>query len=267
VSTPTVRLAGPEAIAAVVPTLLGFHPSDGDAVLVTFVDRRVKFTARIAFADIHGDGDARQLARSVRRGVPDATHAVLVGYTADEHLPLNLAGTLWRAGLNVADVLRVHDGQVTCRDGCTHPLPEDPARAAAVASGQVVAESRDALYRLVEHTGEPLTDAQTDVAGRIVDLGQRDRMIAHLARLTGEDLLAARETYLAIGRHHPSTDLRRDQALALAAVASYLAGDTAIASVALDGVTPGHRLALLLRTAIGAAIPPAALREMLASAA
>jgi hypothetical protein len=259
-----IRLSGPEALAAVVPTVLGFQPSDGDGVLLTFTGKRLGFTARFTLTDVT-DARAVGLARSVKRAVPDATHAVLVGYSASSDLPLNVAGALWRAGLNLAEVLRVHDGQVTCRNGCTHPLPEDPARAEAVAGGRVVHESRDALYRLVEHTGERLTDAETDVAGRLSEPGKGGRLIADLATTYGEDLMERRETYLRIARGIEPGDLRRDGALCMAAITSHLAGDLAIANVALDAVTPGHRLATLLRAAISAAIPPADMREVLAS--
>jgi len=260
--TESVQLAGPEHLPAVVPTLLGFEPSDGDGVVVVISGRRVGFTMRFTLADI-GDGEAARLTASVRRAVPDATHAVLVGYTADQHPPLNVAGAFWRAGLNVADVLRVHDGQVTCRSGCTHPLPEDPARAAAIALGEVVHESRDSLYRLVEHTGDPLTDAETDVAGRLSD--ERDRLIGDLADTYGDDLMERREVYLRIARGIEPGDLRRDNALCLVAITSHLAGNLAIANVALDGVTPGHRLATLLRMAVSAGIPPTGMRELVAS--
>lgn len=260
-----IRLSEPQDLAAAVPTLLGFHPSVGDGVLVVFIGRRVELSLRVTMTDVSSEEVAYELARSVRRGVPDATRAVLVGYSASEHPPLNLAGALWRAGLNVEDVLRVHDGQVTCRNGCTHPLPEDLARPAAVAAGLVVRGSRDELYELVGHTGAPLSDAENDVAGRLSEPWQRDRLIGDLVTVPVEDLPVYREVYLRIARSIEPGDLRRDGALCLAAIASYLAGDAAVANVALDAVTPGYRLAMLLRAAIGHAIPPTELREAMAS--
>ena len=187
-----VQISDPGEIAAAVPQLLGFRPSES-VVLVCLGGRsgnRIGLTVR---ADLPPPdltaAAARVLADTVSRARPDAVVAVLVSEvrdapgSEDADLPhRGLLGDLTDAlsgyGIPVRDALLVRSGRwwsYDCPDPCCRPaagsaVPDGVSalEAASVLSGTVVASSRKALERRIEpDPGRPRTVAAcARLAGR-----------------------------------------------------------------------------------------------------
>lgn len=201
-------ITGPAELLAVVPYLLGFHPTDGDAVIIAFHDRRVLCAAR---TDLPAPGTSPTLLRAHLAGIATtftqahATSIILVGYgSADRVTPVTDA-TLSVAdatGLRVRDVLRVADGRYyACL--CDNPVccppegqPFDPAGSLVAAQATfngfaplpdrqslvdlvnpVTGAARDAMLRAAQHAHLRLTRhldtwRATPTDTLITDLGQ-----------------------------------------------------------------------------------------------
>ncbi|UFN96777.1 DUF4192 domain-containing protein [Micromonospora aurantiaca] len=108
-----VTVHSPADLAAAVPYLIGFHPSDGSVVVIACNGRRIVFAAR---GDLPAgseyahqlDAFADQLIPVVQRQQP-LTHVVIIGYgTPDSIDPAlrALDGAFVAAGLPVVDLLR-----------------------------------------------------------------------------------------------------------------------------------------------------------------
>ena len=183
-----VRLTDPGEIAAAVPQLLGFRPSES-VVLIGLGGRRGNRVCLTVRADIpdpqHAAELARVLVRSIRTERPGAVVVALVSEASDEvggQLPANrsegglphrallreLTMTLTAAGLPVRDALLVRSGRwwsFDCAERCCAPgqgtaLPGGVSalEAAAVAGGMVVENSRTDLERRIEDpVGRPGT--------------------------------------------------------------------------------------------------------------
>lgn len=267
-TTPTVRLGSPAALAACVPSLLGFVPAAGSAVIVTVAGGRVGLSLRLDLPDPERDSVAAALlAGAIRRGQPKTDQVYVIGWQTEVGRVDSLYAALATRGIPVAACLTVQGDSVL--DSATdapgwEKLPPDAVRPAAIlANGLVVRDSRAALATLVDYSGQDLTDTQADVAGRLGDVRERDRLIGDLAVTEGDELSERLETYAAIARAFRAGDLRRDGALCLAALSAWLTGDGALAAIALERCTPGYRLAELLTSALAATVSPDMLRDML----
>lgn len=109
-----VTVRSPADLAAAVPYLIGFHPSDGSAVVIACYDRRIVFAARgdLPTGAEHAyqlDAFADQLISVVQRQQP-LTHMAIIGYgPADPVDPAlrALNDAFATAGLTVLDLLRI----------------------------------------------------------------------------------------------------------------------------------------------------------------
>jgi hypothetical protein len=161
-----VRLASPASVLAVVPNMLGFHPSQSLVVLgLSGPRRQVSLTFRYDLPDPPDDEHAADIgahAREVltREGIPAA---IVIGYGPAE--PVARAApavvrALQDAGVDVAEVLRAEAGRyycVTCPDpDCCPPggTPFDPcshpAAAALDEAGLSALPDRAALARTLQ---------------------------------------------------------------------------------------------------------------------
>jgi hypothetical protein len=180
VDLPRVRISDTGELAAALPHLLGFRPSES-VVLIGLGGRsgnRVGLTVR---ADIpppeHAADLARFLVRRVRSDKPRAVVVALVSEAPDEaagplavfrpeaglpHRPLlhELTAALTAAALPVRDALLVRAGrwwsydcpEPCCAPGGGTPLPRGVTalEAASVVSGTVVENSREDLERRID---------------------------------------------------------------------------------------------------------------------
>lgn len=267
-TTPTVRLSSPAALAASVPSLLGFEPAAGSAVIVALSNGRVGLTLRLDLpSPDHDPAAAALLAGAIRRGHPGVDQVCLIGWGIETARTESLYAALADQGLSVGTCLTVQ-GDVVLDSTEDHPrwvpLPPDAVRPAAIlTNGLVVRKSREALAELVDYSGEELTEARADVASQLGTPPERDRLILGLAETEGEDLAAELESYASIARAYPAGDLRRDGALCLTALAAWLTGDGALAAVALERCSPGYNLARLLTAALSATVSPTELRALI----
>jgi hypothetical protein len=194
-----VRIADAGELAAAVPHLLGFRPSES-VVLISLGGRsgnRVGLTVR---ADIpppaHAADLARALVRSIRTDSPSTVVVALVSEAPDEaevplavfrprgglpHRPLlhELTAALTEAGLPLRDALLVRSGRwwsYDCAEPCCAPgrgtsLPGGvtPLEAATVAAGHVVAADREALVARIARLDGPARTAMEAVTWRVGD--------------------------------------------------------------------------------------------------
>ncbi|MFE9694964.1 DUF4192 domain-containing protein [Micromonospora sp. NPDC005806] len=148
-------------LAAAVPYLLGFHPSDGSIVVIASRERRIVFAAR---GDLPTPAHLLReftvhLVPVVQRQQP-ITDLVLVGYGMPEHLDpaLRIVGDAFTtAGLTVREMLRVTEARIfslTCDDrSCCPPdgIPFDPTASLvavqATVAGLVARPDRAAVAR------------------------------------------------------------------------------------------------------------------------
>ena len=186
---------------------------------------------------------------------PLAAAAVLTGTVVEENRAA-LAARLVAEGPTAAAMARA----------CDEVGDELAARTAELGWDAVAEEAWAALLAAVD-------DAGAARAGRL-----SDRQVARLAWGLRDTDLRDRALTLALGGHAPAvevlwTELTRrapsplDTAPAtLLAVSAWLRGDGALANVALDRALagePSYTLAGLLRTALDACLPPAAVREVI----
>jgi hypothetical protein len=194
-----VRLSDPGELAAAVPHLLGFRPSES-VVLIALGGRsgnRLGLTVR---ADIpppaHAAELARMLVRSIRSDGPTAVVVALVSEAPDEaagplgmfrpeaglpHRPLLHAVTaaLTDAALPLRQALLVRSGrwwsydcpEPCCAPGGGTPLPGAVTafEAASVATGQVVADGREALVARIARLEGPARAVMEAVTWRVGD--------------------------------------------------------------------------------------------------
>jgi hypothetical protein len=196
----SVRLSDPGDIAAGIPHLLGFRPTNSVVVisLTGPSGRRVGLTMR---ADIpaprHDRAFAHQLASGVRSDDPDAVVLAVVSEAANEdgdrdlphrQLVQELTMAMTSAGLPVRDVLLVRSGRwwsYDCPHRCCDPTAGTPLpsgvtelEVATVASGVVVARDRDEVAARLERSPEAaaIGDAVLRTASeRVVDILDRGR--------------------------------------------------------------------------------------------
>lgn len=155
--TPSLTVRAPEDLLALAPVVLGFTPTDS-VVLLTFGPGSFHARADLpARGDVQGVADlVTMLSDPVRRhGVPRA--AVLL-FTSDAVLARSVAGAveggLRRAGVDVLDSLRTHEGRWWPARGRRPGVPAwgvpfdaatHPFAAQSVLEGRVTLPSREAL--------------------------------------------------------------------------------------------------------------------------
>lgn len=151
---PTLRARGAADLLALLPYLLGFHPTDG-LVVAGLRDTRVVFLYRVDLrAGLEPDRVTAMLATQALTGV------VLVGFGADEDVGPAvdaLASALTRSGQPVLDRLRATADRFwsyACTDpACCppegHPYRSERIAAAAARAGLTVAPDRAALVRRI----------------------------------------------------------------------------------------------------------------------
>lgn len=171
----SVRISDAGEVAAAVPHLLGFHPSES-LVLITLTGPDGSSVGLTARADLPAPRHARWLAADVTRRVrgaqPGGVLAVVVSEAPDEgrrtpELPhrglvRELVLQLAAAEIPVRDLLLVRGGRwwsydcpyPCCAPGAGTPLPQGVTElaAASVATGQVVARDRDELAARIAPT-------------------------------------------------------------------------------------------------------------------
>jgi hypothetical protein len=191
-----VRVGSADGLLAIVPFLLGFHPSDSLVVLgIGGPHERVRLAFRYDLPDPPEDeiaGDIAEHAASVLDR-QDLTTAVAIGYgpgrtvtpVVDKLLPV-----LDDAGIKVHDALRVHDGRywsyqcgnLGCcpADGVPFDPSEHPAAVALAAAGLPARQDRAALASQLDAAAdatEPMHDAMRRAQDRLAALvaeGLRD---------------------------------------------------------------------------------------------
>ncbi|MFN8189622.1 MAG: DUF4192 domain-containing protein [Nocardioidaceae bacterium] len=181
----------PEDVLALVPVLLGFHPTHS-VVMLTFGARR-PFHARVDVPAARRDiGDVVELlvAPVAREG---ATSVVLVLYADDGPLPRRFVRDVIAAmrdhGVEVKEALRVSDGrwfpllhQVKAgRAGRPFDISAHPFLADAVLRGEVMLESREALARSLAADPEAVASVQGPLA--LIGPPARDQLSAETAWL------------------------------------------------------------------------------------
>ena len=169
--TPSLTVRSPEDLLALAPVVLGFTPTDS-VVLLTFGPGA--FHARV---DLPARGD-REGAAAIADTLVDpvrrhrVTRAAVLLFTGDPVLARGVArdleGALRRAGVDVVDVLRAHEGRWWPARGRrpgvpVHGVPYDaaahPFSAQSVLEGRVTLPSRRALAG----TLDPLAGAVEEV--------------------------------------------------------------------------------------------------------
>ncbi len=149
---PDVRVTNPTDLLALVPYLLGYHPTSS-LIVLALNGRTVLLTARLDLP--MATGDAQQWHAALDTVVATmashrATAAILAGYGSAEQVALAVdAATagLTAASIPVTEVLRVADGR------CYSPA------AAATAAGLVALPDRDALTAELAPVTGPARDA------------------------------------------------------------------------------------------------------------
>ena len=316
-----VQVRAADALTAVVPYLLGFHPERSLVVLaVSRPDGRVRLAFRF---DLPDPPDRPQAAAIIRHTAVLLTRdqfadAVLVGYGSGTLVtPLaDLARqVLPGAGIRLHEVLRVENGRCWSYL-CTNPscCPPDgipagsgshPAAAVLAGTGLAAAPSRTALAATIasvtgadadamdqattdaEHAVRQLTDPHALLAGglaavqhaittyrdgsSLTEPGEFAKVAAALTSLRiRDDAWARMDPFHRAAHARLWTDVtRRARAGYVSAPASLLAftawqaGDGALANLALDRALadqPDYSMALLLRDALDACLPPAVAR-------
>lgn len=175
---PRVRISSAGGVLAVVPHLLGFHPSHSLVVIGVDGPRgRVTFTCRY---DLPEPPDASQSADIADHVIAvlsrqHLTSVIVVGYgTGRLVTPVTdrLCAALRRAGIRPRDVLRVADGRYwsyLCRDprccppeGVAYDALSDPAAVALSDAGLTPHPDRAALAGTLARTGRRRVDGRGD---------------------------------------------------------------------------------------------------------
>jgi hypothetical protein len=220
-------------LLAVVPYLLGFHPTDS-LVLLALRDRRIVFQVR---ADLPIPAKVPEVVTHLTGLVARhaASSAVLLGYgTGTRVTPVMLAlrPALESAGVPVLDALRVADGRYwsylctepTCcpPDGRAYDTASTPVAAEAVVAGYVALPSREELARRLGPSVGPARQAMTEAIRRA------DERLTALAESCPGDpaaaLLRAGRTAVdrAVQRQRAGLPLDDDELAWLTAVLVYL---------------------------------------------
>ncbi|MEV0610973.1 DUF4192 domain-containing protein [Polymorphospora rubra] len=190
---PVLKATSPVDLLALVPYLLGYHPSDS-IVIVGLHDQRVRFAARTSLPEDPDTPDsvAHDVAAVMARQSVQET--LIVGYgPQDRVVAATNAITVALHGVNlpVRDTLRVTDGRYFvdwCREPCcpAEGIAFDPASSAMAAhatyAGVVALPDRESLQATVAPVDGPARTAMRDATDRAAQ-----RMAALLHAPPGAD--------------------------------------------------------------------------------
>lgn len=177
-SPPATRVRGPGDLVAAVPALVGFHPQESLVCIVLGPPgATVRLTARVDLP-AHSDAAAWESVAATMRhaaGQAGGRAAVLVVYSGTPRLAdqaqRRVGRALRQAGIEVTDVLRVHDGRyygVACPDEhcCPargRPVPGTSAVQARLAvEGRAVLATRADLAREIDPPEAAVAEAEVD---------------------------------------------------------------------------------------------------------
>jgi hypothetical protein len=204
-------------LLAVVPYLLGFHPTDS-LVVVAMRGGQMVFAARSDLPRSQASAAARtafadQLARVVAR--QGAQTASVIGYGPPDRVAAAVRAVcdaLTRCGLEILDALRVTAGRywsLLCADpeccppdGTAFDVTTSALTAAAVFAGQVVLPDRTALTRQVAPACGQIRESMRRATERAVD---RLATLIVTQPVTGPDAPAGRSGARPVGADTPAT--------------------------------------------------------------
>lgn len=301
-----MRATCPEDLLAFVPVAIGFDPAA--SVVLLSVEGQRPFHARIALPDDESDVDevVEALLRPAR--LHAVTRVVFVVYDDDTAVADEVAWSLHEAfcaaGIEVVDVLRVHDDHYfavlpgrpqSAYRGVPFDSTDHPFTAQAVFGGRVTHTSREALAATIEAdvTGAEAVDRALSTA-RMLPPERIRPLVVEQARtrtpapvetvaaltLTLTDAHRRDEAWQWLRRHNArdyvdfwSNIVRRAPhdlvpgPAAVLALTAWLAGDGALAWCAVDrarAVEPAHSLAGLVADLLMSATSPDSWDEVLA---
>ncbi len=185
-----IRISGPAGLLAVVPSMLGFHPTNSLVLMcLSGGRRRVGPVARVDLAKGHDRATAEHLANHARL---HADEVVVISYQDSRRRPPmldDLLSALARAGIDVMDAMVVRGGRVRpalnaamerAHPGVPVPDADDPQvrqlAAAGALAGRTVLSDRDQLRRSIAGPrGARLAQARRHIdeaaAGRLPTVG------------------------------------------------------------------------------------------------
>jgi hypothetical protein len=192
-----IRVSGPEGLLAVVPTMLGFHPSNSLVLMcLSGYRRRVGPVARV---DLPPGHDRPLAARLTSHALNYADEVVVISYQSTRRRPPlldDLLAALARAGVDVMDAMVVRGGKARpalsaamerAHPGIRVPDSDDPqvsalAAAGALAGRGVLADREQLRRSIAGPSGNRLRVAQRCVAeaaaGRLpIDAGLADQLV------------------------------------------------------------------------------------------
>lgn len=170
-----IRVSGPAGLLAVVPTMLGFHPSNSLVLMcLSGGRRRVGPVARV---DLPPGHDRPLAARLTSHALNHADEVVVISYQRTRRRPPlldDLLGELARAGVEVMDAMVVRGGRARpalnaamerAHQGIPVPDSADPqvsalAAAGALAGRGVLADREQLRRSIAGPTGDRLRVAQ-----------------------------------------------------------------------------------------------------------
>ena len=173
-----IRISGPAGLLAVVPSMLGFHPTNSLVLMcISGGRRRVGPVARVDLAKGHDHAMAEHLTNHARN---HADEVVVISYQNSRRRPPmldDLLAALARAGIDVMDAMVVRGGRVRpalnaamerAHPGVPVPDANDPQvrelAAAGALAGRSVLSDRDQLRRSIAGPrGDRLAQAQRHI--------------------------------------------------------------------------------------------------------
>jgi hypothetical protein len=186
---PVVPVRTPAQFITLVPYLLGYHPAEGDLVLVGTIPPRgrVKLTLRLGLPAPPGGVLAAARARHAVSllAAQDCATVVIVGYGPDTIIGPAAAAAreaATAAGLDLRELLRVDCGRwwsYLCTDpACCPPdgtpyHPDPAVTIACEAAGAAVLPGRDALAATIAPVSGAEADSMTRATARAVKRGSR----------------------------------------------------------------------------------------------
>jgi Domain of unknown function (DUF4192) len=187
--TPKLTLRDPADIAAAVPYLLGFHPTDSLVV----IGLRGGDAAMVQRWDLDPDSDGLAGAMA-QMALPSAPQAVLLAGFGPKSLVRPVVRRLREIlPVPVHAAVRVADGRCFCElcDTCTPPggIPYDPkssrVAAQATVAGLSALPSREALMEFIGNVGGARAQAMAVAVSRAAD---RLRQLLDAARTPGDPI-------------------------------------------------------------------------------